>query len=297
MQIRRISFAILPCLALISAVYAAVRTPEAQEQDDVRQDTSQVGKRTNRKAQQPGVWRQYRGYEYDENDVVLPPDYQVPAEWVFARFMYRSVPMWRGRGNNWTIDYPRSDRHLASAVRRLTRIDARSVEQPVAAEDGDDIYNWPWLYGVEVGHWNLTDWEAAKLRDFLLRGGFFMCDDFHGTVEWETFEASMRRVFPDRKIVDIPNADHIFHTVYDLDDRYQVPGAQYLYSGRTYERDGYDARWRGIYDDKGRLMVAICHNMDLGDSWEHADEPEYPEKYSALGFRIGVNYLTYAMTH
>jgi hypothetical protein len=296
MQIRRISFAILPCLALISAVYAAVRTPEGQE-EYVRQDISQVGKRTARKAQQPGPWRQYRGWEYDENDVLLPPDYRVPAEWVFARFMYTAVPSWRGPGNNWTIDYPRSDRHLSAAVRRLTRVDARSVEQPVAAEDGDDIYNWPWLYGVEVGHWNLTDLEAAKLRDFLLRGGFFMCDDFHGTVEWETFVASMQRVFPDRAIVDIPNTDHIFHTVYDLDDRYQVPGAQYLFSGRTYEKDGYDARWRGIYDDKGRLMVAICHNMDLGDSWEHADEPEYPEKYSALGFRIGVNYLTYAMTH
>jgi hypothetical protein len=293
MKIRRISFAILPCLALMSAVYAAVRVPN--QMDDVREDTSQVGKRTNRRAQQPGAWRQYRGWEYDEGDVVLPPDYQTPAEWVFARFMYRSV--WRGRGNNWTIDYPRSDRHLSAAVRRLTRIDARSVEQPVAAEDGDDIYNWPWLYGVEVGHWDLSDLEAAKLRDFLLRGGFFMCDDFHGTMEWETFVASMQRVFPDRAIVDIPNSDHIFHTVYDLDDRYQVPGAQYLYTGRVAEKDGYDARWRGIYDDKGRLMVAICHNMDLGDSWEHADNPDYPEKFSALGFRIGVNYLTYAMTH
>jgi hypothetical protein len=295
MKIRGIAFAILPCLALLSAVGAALRPPQSEMMPG--DDPSQVGKRTTRKDQQAGPWRQYRGWEYDENDVLLPPDYRTPAEWVFARFMYRAVPTWRGRGNNWTIDYPRSDRHLSAAVRRLTRIDARSVEQPVAAEDGDDIYNWPWLYGVEVGHWDLTDFEAAKLRDFLLRGGFFMCDDFHGTVEWETFVASMQRVFPDRAIVDIPNSDHIFHTVYDLDDRYQVPGAQYLYTGRVAEKDGYDARWRGIYDDKGRLMVAICHNMDLGDSWEHADEPEYPERFSALGFRIGVNYLTYAMTH
>jgi hypothetical protein len=295
MKIRGIAFAILPCLALLSAVCAAVRPPQSEMMPN--DDPSQVGKRTTRKDQQAGPWRAYRGWEYDVNDVVLPTDYRTPSEWVFARFMYRAVPTWRGRGNNWTIDYPRSDRHLSAAVRRLTRIDARSVEQPVAAEDGDDIYNWPWLYGVEVGHWDLTDFQAAKLRDFLLRGGFFMCDDFHGTVEWETFVASMQRVFPDRAIVDLPNSDPIFHTVYDLDDRYQVPGAQYLYTGRVAEKDGYDARWRGIYDDKGRLMVAICHNMDLGDSWEHADEPEYPERFSALGFRIGVNYLTYAMTH
>ena len=94
-------------------------------------------------------------------------------------------------------------------------------------------------------------------------------------------------------MVEIDNKDPIFHTVFDLDDRYQVPGAQFLETGRIYEHDGFEPRWRGIYDDKGRLMVAICHNMDLGDSWEHADNPQYPEKYSALGFRIGVNYVVY----
>jgi hypothetical protein len=107
----------------------------------------------------------------------------------------------------------------------------------------------------------------------------------------------MSRVFPDRPIVDIPNDDPIFHTIFDLQDRYQVPGEQVLFTHQAWEKDGYEPHWRGIYDDKGRLMVAICHDMDLGDSWEHADNPKYPEKYSALGLRIGVNYITYAMTH
>jgi hypothetical protein len=124
-----------------------------------------------------------------------------------------------------------------------------------------------------------------------------MCDDFHGTREWEVFVASMKRVFPDRPIVEIENSDAIFHVLYDLDDRYQVPGAQYLWSGSISEYDGVTPRWRGIYDDKGRLMVAICHNMDLGDSWEWADDPRYPEKFSALGIRIAVNYVLYSMTH
>src|ERR1700676_3814098 len=78
----------------------------------------------------------------------------------------------------WTMDYPRSDRHFSAALRRLTRVHARSVEQPISLDDGDDVYNWPFLYGVEVGYWNLTDEECRKMRDFLLRGGFFMCDDF-----------------------------------------------------------------------------------------------------------------------
>jgi hypothetical protein len=88
-----------------------------------------------------------------------------------------------------------------------------------------------------------------------------------------------------------------FPFVYDLDNRYQVPGAQYLRSGRTYEQDGIDPHWRGIYDDKGRLLVAICHDMDLGDAWEYADWPEYDEKFSGLAFRIATNYVVYAMTH
>jgi hypothetical protein len=97
--------------------------------------------------------------------------------------------------------------------------------------------------------------------------------------------------------VDIPIPTRIFHAIYDLDDRYQVPGAQYLRSGQTWEQDGYEAKWRGIYDDNGRLMVAICHNVDLGDSWENADDPRYPQEFSALGIRIGINYLIYALTH
>ena len=257
-------------------------------------------------AQRP--FREYPGFEYE--DYPKPGDWMVPGEWTFARLMYPSAhryyageyprpyfPNWWDGRTDWTIDYPRSDRHLSEAVRRLTRIQTRSVEEPVNLDDGDEVYHWPWLYGVEVGHWNLTDAQAAKLRDFLLRGGFFMCDDFHGTDEWAIFLASMDRVFPDRPIVDIDNKDPIFHTIFDLEDRYQVPGEQFVYSHRRYEKDGFEAHWRGIYDDKGRLMVAICHDMDLGDSWEHADNPRYPEQFSALGLRIGINYITYAMTH
>jgi hypothetical protein len=260
-------------------------------------------------AQRP--FRAYPGWE--PQDAMTPPDdYQVPAEWTFARLMYPTfhIPIdwqfrpqfdWREGRTNWTIDYPRSDRHLAAALRRLTRVNAKSVEQPVNLDDqAEDVFNYPWLYAVETGHWELTDSQIAKFREYLLRGGFFMCDDFHGTDEWNVFMYTMRKVFPGREVVDLPNGDPIFHSVFDLDDRYQVPGAQYIRSHSVCEKcwaGGEGARWRGIYDDKGRLMVAICHNVDLGDSWEHADDPYYPEKFSALGLRIGVNYVVYSMTH
>jgi hypothetical protein len=116
-------------------------------------------------------------------------------------------------------------------------------------------------------------------------------------VEWNRFEESMIKVFPDRPIVEIENEDEIFHTVYDLDERYQIPGQWALRRGTTYREDGETPHWMGIYDNHGRIMVAIAFNSDVGDAWEWADEPHYPERYSALGIRLGVNYIVYALTH
>jgi hypothetical protein len=144
------------------------------------------------------------------------------------------------------------------------------------------------------------------LREFLLRGGFLMVDDFHGDEpyhnvysEWQVFLASMKKVFPDRPIQDLEDSDPIFHTVYDLDERFQVAGWQWRYSGRTYEagETGKTPHWRAIFDDKGRVMVAICHNMDLGDAWEWSDDPHYPEKWARLAYEIAVNYFIYDLTH
>ena len=264
-------------------------------------------------AQRP--FREYPGMEY--NSFPLPDDYQEKTEWAFARLMYPHVTGGYGRGFGrgfggwgrygggnwlegytiWSQDYPRADRHFSRAIRRLTRVHVRSAEQPVNLDDGDDVYNWPWLYAVQVGHWNLTDAQAKKLREYLLRGGFFMCDDFWGDDQWEIFNATMRRVFPDRPIVELDSADPIFHTIYDLNDRWQVPGARYLSTGVTYKCEDCPAHWRGIYDDHGRLMAAMAFNSDIGDSWEWADDPRYEEKFSALGIRLGVNYVVYAMTH
>jgi len=256
-------------------------------------------------------FRVYPSLEPYDN-VPLPPDFQEKSEWVFGRLMYPQHPEarfgrysrryggvldWREGGTSWSQDYPRADRHFAQALRRLTRIHARSAEQPVNLDFPEDVYYWPWLCAGEMGDWKLTDAQAQTLREYLLRGGFLMLDDFWGTEEWNRFEESMKRVFPDRPIVEIGDADSIFHTVYDLDNRIQVPGEWALRRGTTYRNDGEVAHWRGIYDDKGRVMVAMSFNSDIGDSWEWADEPHYPEKYSALGIRIGVNYVVYAMTH
>jgi len=136
------------------------------------------------------AFREYPSVEYGRH-VSLPVDWNKPAEWTFARLMFPPGPLdgYRGRFDGpwqeglslWTQDYPRADRALANAVRRLTNVDARSVEHAVNLDDGDEIYNWPWIYAVQVGEWGLTESQALKLRDYLLRGGFFMADDCHGS--------------------------------------------------------------------------------------------------------------------
>jgi len=199
-------------------------------------------------------------------------------------------------GGSWARDYPKADRQFLIALNRLTRVQGRSTEQVVDL-NSDDIFNYPWVYAVQVQNWSFTDDEAKKLREYLLKGGFLMVDDFHGSADWENFMNGMRQVFPDRPVEDLENKDEIFHVLYDMDDRFQVPGEQYIRSGRTYEKDGYVAKWRAIRDDKGRVMVAICHNMHLGDAWEWADDPEYPEQFASMAFRVGLNYVVYGMTH
>jgi len=255
--------------------------------------------------------RPFRVYPSMEpyDDIPMPADWQEKTEWVQSRLMYPQHPNalfaryrygtmdWREGGTSWTQDYPRADRHFATALRRLTRIHARSVEQPVNLDDGDDVFNWPWLVAGEMGDWKLTPSQAARLRDYLLRGGFLYLDDFWGPEERGRFLESMNMVFPDRPIVEIDDKDSIFHTVYDLDDRYQILG-QWSFRGRMrYRAENTVAQWQGIYDDHGHIMVAMTFNSDVGDSWEWADDPGYPEKFSALGIRIGVNYVVYAMTH
>lgn len=252
-------------------------------------------------------FREYPGAEGAATDMALPQDYQNRAEVVLGRLMYPSGGRFGRGGNsggwtlgrsNWTVDYPKGDRTFAALLRRLTRVDVRSVEQPVNPDDGDDIYYWPYLHVSMPGSWNLTDAQVAKLRDYLLRGGFMFCDSFFGTTEWQGFVAGMERIFPDRKIVELSDEEAIFHTVYDLRDRYQVGNFRsMLRDGNPYRADGKEAHWRAIRDDKGRVMVMMAFNSDVGDSWQLADEPRYPERYSALGIRLGVNAVVYTLTH
>jgi hypothetical protein len=169
------------------------------------------------------------------------------------------------------------------------------------------VYDYPFLYMIEPGRLYFSDEEVAALRRYLLNGGFLMVDDFWGDLQWENFYQQIRRVFPDREPTELPPDHEIFHCVYQLKERPQVPSIGAAEYGRdqgiTWEMghggNTRDVHYKGIFDDKGRMMVIICHNTDLGDGWEQeGEDPWYFHEFSEKkSYPMGINIVTYAMTH
>ena len=233
------------------------------------------------------------------------PDKDHPEfEFQMARIKYRTSASAGSHGFRqpmWAVDYPYAEEHFLEALRRVTKISVAGDERHLDLND-EKIFQYPFLLMQQpgAGGWRPTAQEAANLRQHLLRGGFMLVDDLHGEYDWAVFATAMRRVFPDREIVEIPDEDPLMHIFYDLDKKTAIPGLRHL----RYSRNGQivaqmqgPQHWRGIYDDQKRLMVAIDFNMDFGDAWEHADDPDYPVPMTALAYKFGVNYVVYAMTH
>jgi len=214
----------------------------------------------------------------------------------FTRGIYHSGG-WRRRGDSWAIDFPKADKQFLVGVRRLTNIDAYEFENPVALDD-PKLRSYPFLYALEVGAMRLTEPQVRGLRDYLLAGGFLVIDDFWGSYEWANFEAEIRRVLPEYPIVDIPMDHPLLRTFYEVDEILQVPnvGAA-TRGGPTWEQDGYEPALKGIFDERGRLLVVINWNTDLGDAWEWAEHPLYPLPFSNFAYQMGINFIVYAMTH
>lgn len=239
-------------------------------------------------------WAQYEREMQDPVDD--PPDAGVEAEFVFARLRYPSPYDRGGYGmRRWGVDANRGERQFFMAVRRLSSINIRSIEQIVDI-DSDDIYDFPFLYAVAAGHWLLNDEEATRLGKFFERGGFLVVDDLHNEQEWGDFMAGIEKAMPGHAYEELPETDSIFSVVHSLDRSTQISGYN-IVRGSPYERGGYVPYWRAVRDSHGRIVVAAWMNQDLGDAWEYADHPEYPEKLASLAFRFGVNYLVYSITH
>ncbi|MAM71790.1 MAG: hypothetical protein CMP91_11685 [Gammaproteobacteria bacterium] len=236
-------------------------------------------------------------------------EFRPEAEFHMARVVYNNGygPMGRNfalsrRGNGWwAIDYPEAEEHFLEGLARLSRINVAPDSHHLSIME-DEIFDHPWLFIQQIGQggWDPGPQEVARWREYLYRGGFLVVDDFHGAYQWQTLQRVMQKIFPERAIVDLSSSDEVFNVLYVLDQVTQIPGRRHLYrssDGRISAQLEGPQAWRGIYDDQGRLMVAINFNMDMGDAWEHADDPVYPQPMTALAYRFGLNYVIYAFTH
>jgi hypothetical protein len=242
--------------------------------------------------------------------------------WTFVRIKYRSGGGRGGRGSRfgysrsiadgygdsrWTIDFPDSDLNLSYRVQQMTSLKVDPDGRVLELMD-KELFDYPWVYFVEPGGLTFTDEEVPTFRKYLLNGGFAMFDDFWGEAEYDNWYQEMKRVFPEREPVELPMDHPIFNAVFNLSHypkrKLQVPnvgtGVRSQYDGITWERsDAELVQIKGIFDDKGRLMVIACHNTDNGDGWEREGENDYyfhnfSEKIS---FPLGINIIFYVMTH
>ncbi len=254
------------------------------------------------------------GIRFEGQDEGLAPVFPKEGEFHFIRVEYTDLPQFHrsfgygsrnGQGEGWWIvDWPDADDHFSEGVERLTRVNTGEPRHLRLTDD--HIFDYPWIYATQTGWWALTGAETSRLREYLLRGGFLMVDDMWGPnpEQWEVFTETMNRVFPNRRIDDVRDTDPVMHVLYDIQakDLSFIPGTRHLRRGPggevvVQQPFGTKPAWRAINDGKGRMLVSVNFNTDIGDAWEYADAPEYPEHMTALAYRYGINYLVYAMTH
>lgn len=237
------------------------------------------------------------------------PDWKVdPAfkhdVFTFARVQYRSAERgWRRRSGTWDTDYPDAELNLGFRLQQMTSLKV-NPEPVVVQLTQPNLGDYPFLYIVEPGALIFSKQEADALRKYLLNGGFLMLDDFWGEAAWENVREQMQKVFPEREPIDLEITHPIFHSVFDLKEKPQVPSIhhalRYRSQGITWERpDAREAHYRAILDDKGRMMVIFCHNTDLGDGWEREGESQwyFHEFAEKKAYPMAINIIFYAMTH
>jgi len=202
-------------------------------------------------------------------------------------------------GGGWATDFPASDCKFMWGVERLTSVRVFDKSPHVVSALDPELYKYPYLYIVEPSRMYLTGEEAKAIREYLLRGGFLHVDDFWGLRQRAILEEEMGKIFPDRPPVKLELKHEVFHSFFDVDQIMQIPNVSRACNGQpTWEQASEtDPMIFGISDDTGRLMVLITYNSDLGDAWEWMDNPCYPEKYSGQAYRMGINFIVYAMSH
>jgi hypothetical protein len=231
-----------------------------------------------------------------------PPAFKKDV-FTFVRIKYTRGRRGWGSAGHWITDAPDSDLNLSFRLQQMTSMKVDPDGRFLELTD-PELFNYPFIYIVEPGGLRFEDEEVPILRRYLKSGGFLMVDDFWGEAEWENFNEQIHRVFPDREPVELPLEHPLFHCVFDIVEKPQIPNVRLGIASQwhhiTWEReDAKVPHYKAIFDDKGRIMVMACHNTDLGDGWEREGENEYyfREFSEKKAFPLGINIIFYAMTH
>lgn len=225
------------------------------------------------------------------------------GEFTFVRTIYESPSRGYGRrsyygGGTWTTDYPEADNNFIVGLREWAGTNLKIAPRPEALEILDDrMFDYPIIYIVEPGFMELNPEQAARLREYILRGGFIFLDDFWGEYEWQNVQEQFRRILPEYEIKDLPLSHPIFHSYLDVEEVVQVPNVYNAQRGITSEKGGVVPHYMGIENKDGRMVAFLARNCDLGDAWEWINDPAYPVKYGLPAYKVGINVVIYAMSH
>lgn len=224
------------------------------------------------------------------------------GEYTFVRTIYESPFRGYGRrgygGGTWTTDYPEADNNFIVGLREWAGTNLKIAPRPEALEIMDErIFDYPILYTVEPGFMELSTEQAARLHEYIKRGGFIFLDDFWGEPEWQNVQEQVHKIDPEYEIVDLPLSHPIFHSYLDVEEVVQVPNVYNAQRGITSEKGGIVPHYMGILNKNGRVVGFIARNCDLGDAWEWINDPSYPVKYGLPAYKVGINVVIYAMSH
>ncbi len=225
-----------------------------------------------------------------EEALSAPPNPPYDGRFTYARIRFtQSCCVYNGvyRDVKWGHDYPQSDHHFPKILEELTTMRVRSEESVILTLDDPELFKYPFAYLCEVGFWLPSDKEAQGLRNYLLKGGFIIVDDFEGP-HWYNFETQLKKALPDARLIPLTSSHPIFDSFYRLTTiEYQDPNW------------GTRAEFYGVFEDNDpskRMMMIVNYNFDVSEYWEYSDTGLFPVDLTNEAYKLGVNYVVYSLS-
>jgi hypothetical protein len=226
--------------------------------------------------------------------------YNVPYDGRFTFVRLSFTPSYGGGGWGrrgagqlwWDHDWPTAERNLMQLVQELTSIRPYLDGSQILAADDPELHKYPLAYVSEPGYWTVNEAEAEGLRSYLLKGGFLIFDDFSGPYEFLNLQQCMAQVLPDARIVPLDASHPIFRSFFSIDSL--------ELRDFTHPYEFVPSEFWGVYEDNDpdkRLMAIINYNNDIGELWEFSATGWFPVPLSNSAYKLGINYIVYAMTH